>query len=745
MTTRIHVGNLLCSTAFISSLFLFSSHVLAQDDAVTLDELTIIGTRTDVPVQDNPRSVSVVGQEQLKRQAPLSIGEALRDIPGVELVDAGVPGMKRLRIRGESSRRVTILVDGQEITDHSSYGTPILINPAAVERIDVVRGPASVLWGAKAIGGVVNIITKKGTKGKAAELELGGSYYSGTKGRQGWASLGGTIGNFDYRITGGVAEHNDQRTPKGQFTNSGRLENTEFENDDISAHIGLTFGANKNHYLSFKAEQYRLESESYTDPSEITGSTDIDFGSLVFPSSGITAFDIDLPQRDRKKFGLFYDGKDLSSTIRKVHFDAYYQTIDREFTGFFEEVDVVVNPPATVPFNNDFNISRVGTTSDDQITNIGGTAQIDLQFHSDHLTILGAQYLHDNLETDKTTNIFSGSITPGGIFGGGPPVITSFDEANIQTFSLFGQNEWSITNDLKLTTGLRYYHVETELEETRTNLGVGREAFLGSSSEDKLLTSVGLTYKGIQDTTLRALYSEGYITPTLIQLFGSTSAGGQQVIGSPDLESETSQNYEIGFRYDASGFAVDMALYYSETENYINTISCAASPGNCPSTSGADYTFANIDVAKTHGVELLLQYTLPNTGITPYFSGAYTKRELQFENFSTYNSNVPRFSGRFGVRYEWQFANINAWADLYARASTDVKRTELDLNENAVGTDEVDSWATLNLAFGGTYGPEDKYRFAVQINNITDEEYRPLIDALPGVGRSIEVTAAVKF
>ena len=145
-----------------------------QNGVTWLDTIAVVGTRTETSVQDNPLSVSVVDEEQIARKSGESIADMLRDVPGVDVVDDSIPGMKRVSIRGEASRRVTILVDGQEITDHSNYGTPILIDPSNVERIEVVRGPASVLHGAKAIGGVVNIITKRGAD-KPMQAEVGGT------------------------------------------------------------------------------------------------------------------------------------------------------------------------------------------------------------------------------------------------------------------------------------------------------------------------------------------------------------------------------------------------------------------------------------------------------------------------------------------------------------------------------------------------------------------------------------------
>ena len=727
-------GSAFCRNVTLLFCTALPSLSVAQDLA-QLDDLTVIGTRTELSVLDNPRSVTVVDETELERQAPLSIGEALRDVPGIELVDSSIPGMKRLRIRGESSRRVTILIDGQEITDHSTYGTPILINPAAVERIDVLRGPASVLYGAKAIGGVVNIITKRGVPGKAAEIEIGGAYYSGTSGWQGWTSIGGTSGAFDYRVTGGLADHGDQRTPEGQFTDNGRLENTEYNNDDLSAHLGYTFGERENHYLAIKLEQYRLDTESWRDPSTITGEPPT--------TAGVTNFTIDLPQRDRKKVGIFYDATDLGDVVKKLHFDAYYQTVDRLF-----ENDVESFEPATfIPFPPPGSMSpatftTVRSTSDDVITNYGANVQIDLEMLPQHYTIFGVEYLADVLETDKTSTVDASPrpTFPPGVF---PIENSSFTEARIDTLSVFAQDKWDITKNLRLYLGLRFNHIKTELEEVRstqlTNLP-------GSSTDDEISSSVALAYHGIENTTLRALYSTGYINPTLLQSFGRTSAGGQTVFGNPDLELETAENYELGLRYDANGLIVDAVAFYTDAEDYISTVDCGTAGTSCPENTSRgtpNSIYINVDEATTYGVELLAQYTIPGTALSPYVSGAWTRRRLEFDDFSTNNANVPELSGRFGVRYEWYLAGVDAWTDVFARASTQVKETLPA--DTGPETSEVDDWATLNLAFGGTYGKDDKYRLVVQFNNITDEEYRPLLDALPGVGRSVDITAAVKF
>lgn len=697
----------------LSTAILASSPALAQDGAVWLDGITVIGTRTEVSVQDNPASVTVIDQQQLERRAPESIAEMLRDVPGVEVVDSSAAGMKRLRIRGESSARVTILVDGQEITDHSTFGTPILIDPSNVERIDVVRGPASVLYGAKAIGGVINIITKRGSD-KPIELELGGAYYSGTKGRQGWAALSGTINSLDYRISGTLADHEDRKVPNGKYTSTGRLDGTSFDSDDLYLHLGHTFGAANNHYLALKVEQNRLTTENWTDPE-----------SLAFP---ITDFRIDLPQRDRQKIGAYYDGKNLGPVLRNVHVDAFYQTIDRLFLN-----EVVMRPTPAAPNRT----VTVTSTSDDEIVNFGGTIQADFQFHPDHETIVGAHYLSDGLDTAKT----SSTISRGFPFPVPPTIQDSIDKAFIRTASAFAQNTWSFAQDFKLATGVRYHHIETELDYTTSTTRTPQ-----SNSEGQVVTSASLVYTGIQDTTLRAHYAEGYITPTLLQLFTDTAAGrGTNTYGNANLDTETSRSYELGARYNAGGLAVDVASFYTTAKDYITTVRCGTGPA-CPAGAlAAEYIYDNVDEATTYGIELMAEYAIPGTAFTPYVSGAWTRRKLEFQRFETYNSNTPELSSRIGVRYDAVISGFNLWTDLFVRTASGVKLSSWNETASAVETDTLSGWTTLNFAFGGPLTADESATFAVHLNNLTDEEYRSSFDELPGIGRSVEVSARVKF
>jgi hemoglobin/transferrin/lactoferrin receptor protein len=509
--------------------------------------------------------------------------------------------------------------------------------------------------------------------------------------------------------------------PNGRYTSTGRLEDTPFSNDYLSAHLGYTFGDAGNHYIALKAEQHRLSTKNW----------------IAELPEGATHFSIDLPQRDRRKIGLYYDGTDISDVVRKVHVDTYYQTVDRLF-----ENDVEIQP---LPGRS----RRVMSTSDDRNVNYGGTAQVDLQFHPDHYTIVGLHYLADNLRADKTSTTVLTGFAPFPVTS----IAAGADDATIHTVSAFAQNEWSFAEDFKLTTGARYYYTmvshDLSLDGTSSAMWpsvpppvtLTPSATSPDKSDGRLVTSAGLTYSGIENTTLRALYSEGYITPSLVQMFMVTTGGGQTINGNPDLDPETSRSFELGARYNTGDVIIDGTVFYTQARNYITTT---------PEGSSGEWTYINANRATTFGLELAAEYTIPGTAFTPYVSGAWMRREIEMQeaafSWSTYNSNTPALSGRLGVRWEGEVANHNAWADLYTRVGSGAKQTTWSASDG-FETDSVPAYATLNFAFGGSFGgdDEDRFRYAVNFNNILNKEYRSSLGELPGVGRSVEVSLRMKF
>jgi hemoglobin/transferrin/lactoferrin receptor protein len=499
----------MASAALLGAVF--ASPAIAQEETdYALDTITITGSGLPTEVMNSPASVTVLDEEQIKKIPPSSVANLLRDVPGVRVTQSGI---ERIQIRGESSQRVAIMIDGQKITDHSNYGTPILIAPTEIERIEVVKGPSSVTSGNAAIGGVVNIITKRGAA-KPIEATVSAGYLSASQGYRANTSLAGTVGDFDYRLGWSQSDLKNRETPDGELVPSG-------SNDrDINAFLGYRMG---KHYIGARAQDYDLSADVYV---------------------GVPGFEINLPKRDLRKYSAFYEGEDLTPWMSLLKIDAYTQTVDREF-----ESNMAFGPGM---FSN-------STSNDDQKTS-GFKATANMEFAAGHRTVVGFEYEDDSLISDKIATR---------VVGGPPSVTTRYSDASIETASIFAQHEMEMGQATTATFGMRYYNVESELSRYIVN-GVAQPT--QKNSDDKLLGSVGLVHQLTETSVLRANISQGYNYPSLSQLFLTSVGAGGTVIGNPDLKPEDAINYEVGARIDNGRLVLDAALFYTDSKNYIASL-----------------------------------------------------------------------------------------------------------------------------------------------------------------------------
>lgn len=246
-----------------------------------------------------------------------------------------------------------------------------------------------------------------------------------------------------------------------------------------------------------------------------------------------------------------------------------------------------------------------------------------------------------------------------------------------------------------------------------------------------------MTWAGLNHTTLRAGYSEGYVMPTLLEQFTDSRAGrGITLNGNPDLNPERSQNYELGLRYQNRGVVFDGTLFYTKSKQYITFESCGTS-GRCPAREDI---YINADKAKSYGLELLVEYWLKDTPYTPYLTTTLMRRKITVDDFSTYKTDVPAISGDLGMRYERSFAGTDLWADAFIQASSKTDKKERDIQKSGKESRHLSGWSTLNFAVGGNFGDEGQHRLALHLNNLNNRHYRASVDEMPATGRNFVLT-----
>lgn len=652
-----------------------STDSTARADVPYLSTVTVIGTGLPTEVMRNPASITVISAEDIAQTAPVSIASLLRDVPGVNVSEEGI---ERVAIRGESARRVAILIDGQRLTDHTNYGQPVLVDPTTIERIEVVRGASSVVSGSSAIGGVINIITKKGAA-KPLSIGLTAGYMSATRGHRLSATAAGTVkagaGDLDYRLSLGRMKQGDRHTPDGT------LHPSDVRDRNLSGHLGYRLGA---HYFGLKAQAYDLGANVYTGRPE---------------------FLIELPRRDLRKGVLFYEGTKLSPWLDKLSLSLHHQRIDREF---LNDVSTAAGPTRL----------RVQSSSLDKQNSTGAQVRAEMKFSAQSRTVAGLEWEDDALESDKTT--FT-SRTPPGV------TVTSLrlDDAKTRTITAFGQHELSLRPDLIATFGARAWRVRSTHKLSTVN---GAAQALHKGSDTHLLGSAGLVWTPTPAVALRASVSQGYIYPTLAQLFLSTTGGGVTLNGNPDLKPETSTTYELGARYASGATVIDASLFHARARDYIATV-----------ITGPTGTYQNVDAARSFGLDVHAEHTLRAWGLTPYANFTAMRRQLRYGGgYHTHDSGTPGFAGRVGLRKDWRVGHVDGSVDLFVRGESKVRLRSASgaLSSSAAGYGVLGLRAHANLGHGAS--------LALELNNLANRRYTPY-GQMPGAERSANLFLTWQF
>ncbi len=151
-------------------LFIFgmavSAFALEKSDKIAQEPVVVTATKTEKKLLDVQYSVSVVTADEIERTGAIQFQDLLKNIPGVQVANWNGSESNRIFIRGEGDQETLVLIDGVKVsTVFHGHGSNLIIDPSTIERIEVIKGPATVIYGSEALGGVVNIITRKGGGG----------------------------------------------------------------------------------------------------------------------------------------------------------------------------------------------------------------------------------------------------------------------------------------------------------------------------------------------------------------------------------------------------------------------------------------------------------------------------------------------------------------------------------------------------------------------------------------------------
>lgn len=684
----------------------------ANYDRIAGETVVITAARTQKALLDTDASVAVVTGKETQLLNRDSVPDLLSTQSSLNIVSDGTPGAKRVAIRGEHSNRTLVMVNGDRISDQKTKsGAPMLMNPYFIDRIEVVKGPASVLYGSDAIGGIVNVITKQASA-NPIDVEAGVGYNSATSSFSEFMNATGTVDRFKYAVGAFNENAGDLRIADGRY-----VDNTAYRahgfNADLSYDVTdkLTLGYNGELYMS---------------SSEVSTTTD-------YPA--YQNFRGSMPKWNRMKHKLYFKAVDLNDYVAAVDGSFYYQTNDKDYLN---------TPYAGV----DIDVAN-------EQESFGANLQAEFSLSDTFYLVTGYEGRLDKAKAYSVMDLDMSTLMGGHLPSGMPykRMVHTFDDAGFkqQNHAIYSMLSTYITDELTLNTGIRYNYVKNEAGTTtmggmnyfaapRPGMPPSVPAPVKITAHDdqtdsKLLGSVGLVYRPFENGAFRANWSQGFRSPTMQELFITTSTGEMQY-GNPNLKPEESDNFEIGFRWDDGALAADFAVFYTMADNYIETQKVIKpNPTGRPNIS---YTFQNIAQATTYGSDLSLAYLIDGT-YEPYVNLTYLVREYEIEGKSSKNNGTPRWSGNAGLRYYGSTFNVDGYAKFADNSKND------DIAESSyIGAYNLAGFVTWNLAVSAHFGSNDQFTAYAALENIFDKKYMTN-ELIHDAGRSFSLGVRGKF
>jgi len=516
-------------------------------------ELVVTATRTEEPVAKVPRSLTVINREQIEEQAQLSrdLGDILtKTVPGFS------PPNNRtntfgLTLRG---RRISVLIDGipQNTNLQSIPAELTSIDPAAVERIEVLRSP-NAIYGGQATGGVINIITRKPTgAGFQASTEVGFSN-----------SLTHLDDSFGYTLQQSVSSRQDNADFIGTFAWTGTSGFFDAEGDRIAnfagaedstalellGKFGLDIDEQQRLQFTFNRYDRQQDSDFFSDPAidEIEGIQKARARRLpagtrfigVSQARVLQTTNATLQYTHKKLLGSEAQGQLF---FRDYNFGGGIPDDLRDFFGFI-------------------------ATSPGESQQWGGRFQVDTPFNPDRTMSLlwGIDYIRE--KSSQTFNIFDPEDfdTSGGRLFRKIGEIPFVPDYRYSDLGVFAQLQWDVTDRLRLAGGVRYVNIGLDVEDYTTF--DGRFIQGGERNFGTPVFNIGGVYDLSNNVNVYANFAQGFSVPDLGRVFRNSPRGFVEVESGIQLtEPQKVDNYEIGIRGNWNPVQASLVGFYNYSD-----------------------------------------------------------------------------------------------------------------------------------------------------------------------------------
>ena len=567
--------------------------VLAQDSsgkAVALDKIEIVGTAEE-ELKQMP-GVSIITAEDIKKQPPVNdLSEIIRKMPGVNLTGNSASGQygnnRQIDLRGMGPENTLILIDGKPVSSRDSIrmgrsgerntrGDSNWVPVEAVERIEVIRGPAAARYGSGAAGGVVNIVTRKPSDTLSGSVSLYANQPEdsdeGDTRRVGFSLNGPVAENLSFRLFGSYNKTDADSlslneaaagTADGAVPPAGR---EGVRNKDVNAL--LRWDVSEGHVLEFEGG-YSRQGNIYAGDRAVstTGSP-----LLEQLANGGTETNV----MERKTISITHRGQfDFGTSRLLLQYEDTDNTRMNEGLAGGGEGSINTTDRSTAKLKNYYSAGEVNVPF-----LLGYEQVVTAGFE------VGREELNDPHSMSQS------------MMGGDLPGLPAGDrdaESSADNFALFVENNIEIARGFMLTPGIRFDH----------------HSDFGSQVSPALNASYRLT----DAITLKGGIAQAFKAPNLYQsnpnyLYYTRGNGcpvdfpslgsGCYVQGNENLEAETSLNKEIGVSYDKDGWLAGLTYFHND---YEDKIVAGMTPVGQTGSGGRIFQWTNAPEAVVQGFE----------------------------------------------------------------------------------------------------------------------------------------------
>jgi outer membrane receptor protein involved in Fe transport len=679
---------------FLMPWCLVSLPAAAQDNAGedfdvnrVMESVVVTATRSEESVLDVAEAISVVGAEEIGRHAPELLAEMLRGVPGA-FFQQTTPGQGIPIIRGLKGSQILHLVDGMRLNNAFFRNAPNqyfgLVDAYATDRTEIIRGAAPSLYGADAMGGVLQVLTSE-PDFSGQDLQAKGRFY-GT-----WNSVDSSLigrleaaaGKSGNVLSGGISyQHHSDREVGGGET----IEPTAYKVK--AADLKWRYDLSDRSELMLSA-QY-LEQPSTPRIDELVPGYGQDH-----PSSTQYEF---MP--NRRSF--LHARYRLESQSRLFsHFEAHLgrQVItDDRLTQDWEDPEIT----------REFNESRLDGLTLQFNSPWGGSDDPEREL------IWGLEYYRDKVSSSRLrTDSSNGQTQPArGRFP---------DDSSMNSTAVYASNRWR-WDRLTLNAGLRYSWFEITLPASSELAAV-------KLTPSDFTGDVHLNYQLTPGVALVANIGRGFRPPNIFDLGTLGSRPGNRFnIPNTNLKPEYVWSYDLGLKTATDRWQAEVFAWYSDYQDKISSRFTGATTPEGRLIVRSD----NLNSVKLYGLETGLRF-LATDELELYAVVNYTHGK-ETDGAETHPADrIPPLNGRLGLVYQygerWRFEPFLDFAGKQDRLSP---RDASDPRINPLGTN---GWGTLNFLAG--WQVTDSLELGLRLQNLGDKNYREHGSGIDGPGRNI--------